>query len=246
MSAEGFYFNVKQWLGDDAILLMDWDVRAMHLHLMCIAWQKNPPGALPADEAILRKWLSNPPVEDWNSRIKPQLAQSWRIADGFWIQDGLSREFERQASTSQKRRAAANSRWGRSDAPAGATSLGLLPEEHQPLLSIDGDPLLYPDAGIQLSAVLKDSAALRQAATKSERVSIWSLGVTALCHDGFKEDKVRSYLGKLIQEHGEKIVAEAVASMSIKHISPADAKSYLAGILRTETTKRKRRGGVAL
>lgn len=244
MSAEGFYFNVKQWLGDDAILLMDWDVRAMHLHLMCIAWQKNPPGALPADEAILRKWLSNPPLEDWLARIKPQLAQSWRIADGFWIQDGLSREFERQASTSQKRRAAANSRWSRTDAPASPPPP---PAPSQaPILSIEGDPLLTPESGILLAGLLKESAALRESATQNERLSIWSLGVTALCHDGFKEDKARSYLGKLIQEHGEKIVAEAVASMSIKHISPADAKSYLAGILRTETTKRKRRGGVAL
>lgn len=243
MSAEGFYFNVKQWLGDDAILLMDWDVRAMHLHLMCIAWQKNPPGALPADEAILRKWLSNPPLEDWQARIKPQLAQSWRIADGFWIQDGLSREFERQASTSQKRRAAANSRWGRTDAP---NSIPPLAPPPAPFLTIEGDPVLTPDSGILLAGLLKESAALRESATQNERLSIWSLGVTALCHDGFKQDKARSYLGKLIQEHGEKIVAEAVASMSIKHISPADAKSYLAGILRTETTKRKRRGGVAL
>lgn len=244
MSAEGFYFNVKQWLGDDAILLMDWDVRAMHLHLMCIAWQKNPPGALPADEAILRKWLSNPPLEDWLARIKPQLAQSWRIADGFWIQDGLSREFERQANTSQKRRAAANSRWGRTDAPS--TAPAAAPAAQSPILSIEGDPILTPESGILLAGLLKESAALRESATQNERLSIWSLGVTALCHDGFKEDKARSYLGKLIQEHGEKIVAEAVASMSIKHISPADAKSYLAGILRTETTKRKRRGGVAL
>lgn len=237
MSAEGFYFNVKQWLGDDAILLMDWDVRAMHLHLMCIAWQKSPPGKLPNDERFLKKWLANPNDEDWTNRIKPQLLQGWRIADETLIQDGLVREWERQASNSEKRRAAANARWKKEAEP---------PEQAKLLITREGDPILTPESGVILSTLLKDSASLREEATTEERVSIWSVGVKLLKHDGFSEDKVRSYLGKLIQEHGEKVVAEAVASLSLKPISPADAKSYLIGILRSEGTKRKGRGRVAL
>jgi len=237
MSAEGFHFNVKQWLGDDAILLMDWDVRAMHLHLMCIAWQKSPPGKLPNDERFLKKWLGNPNDEDWANRIKPQLFQGWRLADDTLIQDGLAREWERQASNSEKRRAAAHARWKKDPEHQTQTTL---------LISSDGEPILSPESGIILSTLLKDSSSLREEATAEDRVSIWSVGIKLLKHEGFSEDKVRSYLGKLIQEHGEKVVAEAVASLSLKPISPADAKSYLIGILRSEGSKRKGRGRVAL
>lgn len=242
MSAEGFYFNVKQWLGDDAVLLMDWDVRAMHLHLMCIAWQKTPPGTLPDDDAMMRKWLSNPDIQAWSSRIKPQLAQGWRVEGGRWHQDGLVREWDRQASTSQKRRAAANARWRKDPDEAETADEPAL----RPLLNPEGEPESTAEAGFSLAALLKDSAAFRIEATKEERMTIWSVGVKLLAHPGFPEDKARSYLGKLIHEHGEKPVAEAVAALSLKPVSPADAKSYLAGILKTETTKKRGRGRVAL
>jgi hypothetical protein len=246
MSADGFYFNVKQWLGDDAVLLMDWDVRAMHLHLMCIAWQKSPPGVLPSDDATLRKWLGNPEATDWTQRVRPQLLQAWREDGAQWRQEGLAREFERQASTSQKRRAAANARWRKEDDPAPAAPMASPDPGAFGLLTPEGDPLTHPEAGFSLRLLLKDAGAVRHEASQDERVTIWSLGVKALKTDGFGEDKARAYLGKLIQEHGEKRVAEAVASLSLKHVTPADAKSYLAGILRAETTKRRGRGGVAL
>lgn len=242
MSAEGFYFNAKQWLGDDAVLLMDWDVRAMHLHLMCIAWQKTPPGALPDDDTMLRKWLSNPDPQSWIARIKPQLARAWRVEGGHWNQDGLMREWERQASTSQKRRAAANVRWRKGPDEQETVE----PSTQRPLITLDGELESTTDAGFSLLALLKDSAAFRIEATKEERMSIWSVGVKLLAHPGFPEDKARSYLGKLIHEHGEKPVAEAVATLSLKPASPADAKSYLVGILKTETTKKRGRGRVAL
>lgn len=248
MSTDGFYFHIKQWLGDDAVLLMDWDVRAMHLHLMCIAWQKDPPGILPDDDALLRKWLSNPELESWTHRIKPQLIQGWRIANGKWHQDGLIREWDKQASNSQKRRAAANARWRKEPVTviAQAETEALNDEANEMLLTIDGEPLIEADAGFSLTSLLKDNASFRQPASTEERGNIWSMGVNLLKHEGFSEDKVRSYLGKLIQEHGEKVVAEAVAALSLKAISPADAKSYIAGILRSETTKRRGRGRVAL
>jgi uncharacterized protein YdaU (DUF1376 family) len=241
MSAEGFHFNVKQWLGDDAVLLMDWDVRAMHLQLMCVAWQKTPPGTLPDDNTMLCKWLSCLDKQAWSERIRPQLAQAWRIADGRWHQDGLMREWERQASNSQKRRAAANIRWKKEPGnPFDEV------EEKAGLLTADGEPASNADSGFSLTSLLKDSAAFRAEASAEEKTSIWTVGVKLLKHEGFPEDKVRSYLGKLIQEHGEKTVAEAVASLSLKPITPADAKSYLIGILRSESSKRRGRGRVAL
>lgn len=254
MSAEGFYFNVKQWLGDDAVLLMDWDVRAMHLQLMCIAWQKNPPGTLPDDNSMLCKWLSCTDANEWGARIRPQLEQGWRIEGGRWHQDGLMREWDRQASNSQKRRAAANARWkkdpeadqgGRPEAP-GLPASGGEPAEPPGLLTADGEPASSPDSGFSLTSLLKDSSAFRSEASQDEKTSIWTVGVKLLKDDGFPEEKVRSYLGKLIHEHGEQTVALAVATLSLKPITPADAKSYLIGILRTETTKKRGRGRVAL
>lgn len=241
MSAEGFYFNVKQWLGDDAVLLMDWDVRAMHLQLMCIAWQKKPAGTLPDDNSMLCKWLSCSDEKAWNTRIRPQLEQGWRIEDGRWHQDGLMREWERQSTNSQKRRAAANIRWKKEIDTEPPPLL-----ENPGLLTADGEPASNPDSGFSLTSLLKDSSAFRSEVSQEEKTSIWTVGVKLLKHDGFPEDKVRSYLGKLIQEHGEKTVAVAVASLSLKPITPADAKSYLIGILRTETTKKRGRGRVAL
>lgn len=259
MSAEGFYFNVKQWLGDDAVLLMDWDARAMHLQLMCLAWQQDPPGCLPADERILRRWVGNPTQQDWEERLKPQISRAWKLQDGQWIQEGLLREWERQASNSQKRRAAANARWdkgrGGDAALSGETAPGARAGKAKPLapdpfldsvLGRDGEPLANEDSGFNLSSVLKENAIFFEQASAEERASIWSVGVKLLKHDAFDDNKARAYLGKLISELGEKRVAEAIAQLSLKALPPADGKSYLIGILKGEANRRKGRGRVAL
>lgn len=257
MSADGFYFNVKQWLGDDAVLLMDWDARAMHLQLMCLAWQQDPPGTLPADEKILRRWIGNPSPQDWEERLRPQIARAWKISDGQWMQEGLFREWERQANNSQKRRAAANARWDKGRASDGepapkrpATGGAKADSAEDPFLSEvlgrDGEPLSSPDSGFSLSAVLKENAIFFEQASAEERASIWSVGVKLLRHEAFDDNKARAYLGKLISELGEKRVAEAIAQLSLKALPPADGKSYLVGILKGEANRRKGRGRVAL
>ncbi|MDI3467930.1 MAG: hypothetical protein OJF50_006751 [Nitrospira sp.] len=112
-----FQFYPKQWLGDDAIMLMDWDVRGMHLHLMCIAWQQEPPCTLPDDDTQLRKWCGNIRQKKWN-KIREKLLLAWHVCDGRWIQEGLLREYEKQRKYSDSRRSAANSRWQKQDAYA--------------------------------------------------------------------------------------------------------------------------------
>lgn len=254
MSADGFYFNVKQWLGDDAVLLMDWDARAMHLQLMCLAWQQDPPGRLPADEKILRRWVGNPSPQDWEERLRPQILRAWKISEGHWVQEGLLREWERQASNSQKRRAAANARWDKRSAESGAASApGRAKASKEPtdpfleaVLGSDGEPLSAPEAGFNLSSVLKENALFFEQASAEERASIWSVGVKLLRHEAFDDNKARAYLGKLISELGEKRVAEAIAQLSLKALPPADGKSYLVGILKGEANRRKGRGRVAL
>lgn len=94
----GFYFNPKQWLGDHAIIEMDWDCRAIHLHFMCMAWQQTKKGYLLNDDKKLRKLIGNPDLNDWNERIKPQVFGAWKTAtidskEYFYLQ-GLLDSYE--------------------------------------------------------------------------------------------------------------------------------------------------------
>lgn len=74
-----FLFNPKKWLGDAKIMSMDWDVRGMHIHLLCFAAQQNLKGFLPYDEDFLIKIL-NVREDDWTKRIKHQLLKAWDFA----------------------------------------------------------------------------------------------------------------------------------------------------------------------
>ncbi len=109
-----FQFYPKQWVGDNNIMMMDWDVQGMHVHLMSISWQEDQPATLPKSDKILRKLLKNIPKKDWENRIKPQLFLSWKTweeDDSRIINNGLRREFIKQKSKSDKARTNANSRW---------------------------------------------------------------------------------------------------------------------------------------
>lgn len=108
MKSPAFQFYPKQWLGDDKVLAMDWDARAMHMHLMCIAWQQTPPCTLPDDDDMIRRWLGNP--KKWDS-LKKQIFPAWKMKDGRWIQSGLLQQFEKQDSYRESRKNGANARW---------------------------------------------------------------------------------------------------------------------------------------
>lgn len=112
----GFYFNPKQWLGDHAILAMDWDCRAIHLHFMCIAWQQTKKGYLLNDDKKLRKLVSNPDLNDWNERIKPQVFGAWKtiiiddkeyfylqgLIDSYEELKALNKEFRKVAKQNEQ------------------------------------------------------------------------------------------------------------------------------------------------
>jgi hypothetical protein len=109
MKAPAFQFYPKQWLGDDKVMAMSWDARAMHMHLICIAWQQDPPCTLPDDDAMLRRWLGNP--RGWES-LKRQIFAAWKLIDGRWVQTGLLEQFGRQAAYRESRKRGADARWG--------------------------------------------------------------------------------------------------------------------------------------
>jgi hypothetical protein len=92
----------KQALGDDKIIAMDWDAKGMHYTLCWLSWQQEPPGTIPGDAALIRRWLglspdatdipsSDPGRKDhspvcrcpdcvWR-RVSPQLYAAWPAAD---------------------------------------------------------------------------------------------------------------------------------------------------------------------
>jgi uncharacterized protein YdaU (DUF1376 family) len=109
MKAPAFQFYPKQWLGDDKVLAMDWDARAMHMHLMCIAWQQTPPCTLPDDDDMIRRWLGNP--KKWKL-LKNQILSAWKMDDGRWVQSGLLEQFKKQDAYRESRKSGANARWG--------------------------------------------------------------------------------------------------------------------------------------
>jgi hypothetical protein len=110
MDSPAFQFYPKQWLGDDKVLAMDWDARAMHMHLMCIAWQQTPPCTLPDDDAIIRRWLGNP--KKW-VYLKNQIFSAWKMNNGRWLQSGLLEQYNKQSNYRESRKAGSDARWGK-------------------------------------------------------------------------------------------------------------------------------------
>lgn len=146
-SSPSFQFYPKQWLGDDRVLLMDWDARAMHLHLMCISWQQPIVGSIPDDDATMRRWCGSPANSAWK-RLRPQILSAWRLEGDRWYQDGLVRERARQIA-----RREAGSKGGRP--PAQTQEMEKLdetkPEHIANIAETNGEPNGKPHAGASSS-----------------------------------------------------------------------------------------------
>lgn len=85
----------KQIMGDDKVLLMDWDAYGMHNWLLDTSWQQDPRGTIPNDQDALRRWLRLPQnavkctrPEPWCRcndctwrRVWPQISAAWPILE---------------------------------------------------------------------------------------------------------------------------------------------------------------------
>lgn len=100
----------KQALGDDKILAMDWDSKGMHYTLCWISCQQEPPGTIPDDDAVIRRWLGSPSDDVWR-RVRPQIMTAWPVQDSRRVNAGMVRAFERQRAFSESRTKAAECRW---------------------------------------------------------------------------------------------------------------------------------------
>ncbi len=114
-SPPAFQFYPRQWLGDDKVMLMDWDAKAMHFHLICIAWQREQPCTIPNDEATIRKWVLQPTDEVWK-RVWPQIKEAWQKGrGGLLVQRGLLAVYQKLMAHKEERsstgKRGAESRW---------------------------------------------------------------------------------------------------------------------------------------
>lgn len=219
----GFYFIPKKWLGDATVLTMDWDCKAMHFHLMCIAAQQTKPGYLLDDDNIFRRLLGNPDINDWNNRIKPQVFSAWKqkvIKENgkqlnYWYQPGLLKSLTDNEGMV---------------APAKKT------KKKEEFLDFE-DPESQQE-GFNLKNLLKLKPQQTilyvkpQEATKEEKSSIWTLGVKLLSSQESDEKKIRGFLARQIKQYGDKAVAQAIAQMSLSSNNPADIFSYLVGTIK--------------
>lgn len=90
----------KQYLGDNKVLAMDWDARGMHVHLLMLSIQEEPPGTIPADDAAIRRWLSLPlgsvdSDQTWR-RVKSQLLAAWQPEGDRLVNHGMQTACVRQ------------------------------------------------------------------------------------------------------------------------------------------------------
>lgn len=127
-----FQWYPKQYLADDKVLAMDWDARGMHVHLLNIAWQQQPPGSIPDDIRVVRQWLGLPSgfadADRVWARVWPQIKTAWALKDGRWFNFGLVRSWDRQQIYKQNgsknnSKSRANLKQHYEDEDAGSSSL---------------------------------------------------------------------------------------------------------------------------
>jgi uncharacterized protein YdaU (DUF1376 family) len=110
--APAFQFYARDWLADPNVLLMDWDAQGMHVHLMCIAWQADPPCTIPADDDIVRRYCLDPSDEVW-AKVRPQIMRAWSLEGSRLVHLGLLQNHKEQKAFNESRRANARSGWAR-------------------------------------------------------------------------------------------------------------------------------------
>ena len=138
MFSPAFQFYPKQWLGDNHVMLMDWDVQGMHIHLMAVSWQEDEPGTLPKNEETLRKILKNPRKKDWENRIFPQLLKAWPTWEedsSRMIQKGVRAEYIKQLTRSEKARKSAYARWNPEGRKDSTDANAFFPHMQEPCLA---------------------------------------------------------------------------------------------------------------
>lgn len=113
-----FGFYQDRWSSDDLVRIMSMAEKGMHMDLICVAWQQDPPCSLPNDEVLLRAWCGHPDSENWThhrnvlfSSEDGQIRRSWVFSDGRWWQVGLCRTLLEQVARRLRRQKASHARY---------------------------------------------------------------------------------------------------------------------------------------
>lgn len=230
MSQKGFIVSPKKWLGDVNIIKMDWDAKAMHMQLLCYAFQQEPQGYLIEDEVLLRKLLENPTDEVW-ARVKPQLMSCWKSkslsVDGVKQKYIYNPELIKFLKEEQ-------------DTPLNVGKSSLVVKEVKGKKKASTKGIEFDDNpydGFDLTSILKLKPAvtiLFERGQEVDKKNIWDLGVSILETYGDSNAKARGFLSRLVKQYGEQAVSTSIAKLSINQKPIVEIHSYLTGILQTE------------
>lgn len=239
MSSKGFIISPKKWLSDVNMIKMDWDAKAMHMQLLCYAYQQDPQGYLIEDEEVLKKLLSNPDDEVWQ-RVYPQIMICWKskqlVVDGqkqkFIYNPDLIKSLKEDSLLSNEQ----------SPSKSSPTVKEVRKSKNKKGVEFDDSP----HDGFDLLALIKLKPAVTILFEKSDLVdkqNIWDLGVSILEQHGDSNSKARGFLSRLVKQYGEQAVSTAIAKLSINQKPIVEIHSYLTGILQTEERNSQKKTG---
>lgn len=239
MSQKGFIVSPKKWLGDLNIIKMDWDAKAMHMQLLCYAFQQEPQGYLIEDEILIRKLLENPSDEVW-LRVKPQIMSCWKSK--LLVVDGTKQKFLYNPDLLKSLKE------DNEDAiVTNKPSVVVKEAKSRKKTNIKGVEFDdNPYDGFELSSILKLKPAvtiLFERGQEVDKKNIWDLGVNILETYGDSNAKARGFLSKLVKQYGEQAVSTAIAKLSINQKPIVEIHSYLTGILLTEEKNAHKKTG---
>lgn len=91
-------------LGDDKVIVQDLTEFGAYMRLLCLAWQRNPPATIPADDAVIAKMLGVTP-EVW-SGLRPAVISCWQLRGGMYENKRLRSVYDEMIDRRHKRQQA--------------------------------------------------------------------------------------------------------------------------------------------
>lgn len=104
-------FYPRDFRADDKVAAMCNRERGAYIMLLCIAWDQDPAGTLPDDDAKLAAWVGETRAA-W-SRMKSAVMAPFTLDGGRWHQKRMKAERAALEKKSESATKAARTRWGR-------------------------------------------------------------------------------------------------------------------------------------
>lgn len=218
--------NATKWLGDANILTMDWDCQGMLFRIILFSSQQVQQGYLPFNEAIIRKVLSNPPQEDWEVRIRPQLLSVLKIKK--MEVDGIHGEYLYYPEYIKALEQA-----------SGIVEKTVKKTRKKKTADVGAELLDCENSfqGFSLDTIIKAKATttiLYEKTTQEINSSIWDVGVAILMPQKKDETSCRKFIGRMIKLYGSSCVSAAIAEISGKNLQAANMEAFFMGIVKAK------------